>query len=385
MSARRVLFVTGEYPPMRGGIGDYTARLADALTRQGWDPAVLTHRRAAGSPYVASTVVRWGWDLPAHVRAAARQTGAAVIHVQYQTGAFAMHPAVNLLPFLARDWPVVTTFHDLRAPYLFPKVGPLRPLANWALARGSAAVISTNREDYTALQRHRPRRGGLSFIPIGSNLPEPSGASPEETRHRLGVPVDRATVGFFGFLTRDKGIDLLLVALESLPEPRPALVLAGAALPDTDTANAEYLAWLDRRLVEATVPVIRLGYLDAQDAADLLAAVDLVALPFRTGASLRHGTLVAALCCGAAIVTTAPPRPEWLDPLRDREHLWLVPPGQPEPLSAAIAALLADRPLRDRLQRAARLISPFFSWDTIATRHGDVYEALTGAGRRMPA
>ncbi len=376
MSERCVLFITGEYPPMRGGVGDYTARLAEALERQGWAPAVLTSRRAAGSRYVAGTVERWGWDLADRARQAAREAGALLLHLQYQTGAFAMHPAVSLLPYRVRERPLVTTFHDLRVPYLFPKAGPLRLYLNRLLARGSAAVIATNPEDYAALERDRRLRGRLHLIPIGSNLPEPSGADPAVTRRRLGVPVDRPAVGFFGFLTRDKGIDLLLVALEALPEPRPALVLVGGDLGDTDQANAGYLSWLDRRLVESTVPVIRVGYLPPQEAADLLSALDLVVLPFRAGASLRNGTLVAALACGAAVVTTRPARPAWLDPLRDREHLWLVPPGDPEALRAAIATLLADRAASERLRRAARLASSAFDWDEIARRHTELYQAI---------
>lgn len=382
MTERCVLLIAGEYPPMRGGVGDYTARLAEALARQGWEPAVLTSRRAAGSRYVAGTVERWGWDLAGRARQTARDAGALLLHLQYQTGAFAMHPAVNLLPYRVRERPLLTTFHDLRVPYLFPKAGPLRLYLNRLLARSSTAVIATNPEDYAALERDRRLRGRLHLLPIGSNLPEPSGADPAATRRQLGVPVDRAAVGFFGFLTRDKGIDLLLVALEAMPEPRPALVLAGGGLADTDQANAGYLSWLDRRLVEAAVPVIRVGYLPPQEAADLICALDLVVLPFRAGASLRHGTLIAALACGAAVITTRPARPEWLDPLRDREHLWLVPPEDPEALRAAIAALLADRAARERLRRAARLVSGVFDWDEIARRHIELYEAiLTGRER----
>jgi len=361
---------------MHGGVGDYTARLADALVQQGWDVAVLTRVKAAGSPFVAGTVERWSWGITRVVRQVARETGAALIHLQYQTGAFAMHPVVNLLPYTVRGWPLVTTFHDLRGPYLFPKAGPLRDWLNRSLARRSAAVIATNPEDAALLGRDQRVRERLHCIRIGSNLPPPSGADPRESRRQLGVPIDRPAVGFFGFLTRDKGIDLLLVALESLPEPRPALVLVGGGLADTDQANAEYVSWLGQRLVESAIPVIQVGYRSPQEAADLLSALDLVVLPFRAGASLRNGTLIAALACGAAIVTTAPPRPEWLHPLYDREHIWLVPPGDSEALRSAIATLLADPGTRERLRRAASLASSAFAWHDIAHWHIGLYETL---------
>ena len=39
----RILFITGEYPSMQGGVGDYTRRLSQALGELGADVHVLTH------------------------------------------------------------------------------------------------------------------------------------------------------------------------------------------------------------------------------------------------------------------------------------------------------------------------------------------------------
>ena len=49
MTARpvRVLSVSGEYPPLLGGVGAYTAELARALLAQGADVRVLTDPQAA--------------------------------------------------------------------------------------------------------------------------------------------------------------------------------------------------------------------------------------------------------------------------------------------------------------------------------------------------
>ena len=47
--------------------------------------------------------------------------------------------------------PIVSTFHDLLVPYLFPKAGPLRWKVVEYLARRSDAVIVTNEEDRARL------------------------------------------------------------------------------------------------------------------------------------------------------------------------------------------------------------------------------------------
>ena len=45
------------------------------------------------------------------------------MNIQYQTAAYGMSPFIHFLPDALRPIPVVTTFHDLRFPYLFPKAG----------------------------------------------------------------------------------------------------------------------------------------------------------------------------------------------------------------------------------------------------------------------
>src|SRR5438874_8800063 len=94
----RVLMVSGEYPPALGGVGDYTARLAQALRAHGLGVAILT-RASCQRPAAATTggpeALRPGvpgWSLGAFPRvlAAAKQAQADLVHVQYQAGAYAL-------------------------------------------------------------------------------------------------------------------------------------------------------------------------------------------------------------------------------------------------------------------------------------------------------
>ena len=123
----RILFVTGEYPPMIGGVGDYTANLRAALNEVGVRSAVVSGGQASGAEVFH--VPNWGFRSMRVVASHARLVQADIVHIQYQAGAFGMHPAVNLIPeYLRRSLnrPVVTTFHDLLPPFLFPKAGSLR-------------------------------------------------------------------------------------------------------------------------------------------------------------------------------------------------------------------------------------------------------------------
>lgn len=363
---------------MRGGIGDYTARLVRALERIDWKPFVLTS--AAAGPTedqrVLARIRRWDWSAATVIQGAIDETGADIVHIEYQTGAFALHPAVNFLPRRLRSsgLPVVTTFHDLLVPYLFPKAGPLRRWANRMLATGSTAVIATNERDRRQLAGLRAMASRTVLIPIGSNLPP----VPVAERAPREEP---STIGFFGFLTEEKGVDLLIEALERQAEPRPRLVIIGGGLGDSDMANRAYLDRLRERLDGADLQISETGHLSPMDAGKALTGLDLVVLPFRGGASLRSGTLIAALRTGLPVLTTDPGEGDSLAPFAGGDSVWLVPPGNVNALAEAIGLLIETPSLRARLGERARAVSASFTWDSIAERHADLYEQLLSESR----
>ena len=73
---------------------------------------------------------RWDWRILFTLPRVAIRQAWDVVHIHYQPGAFGLHGAICLLPRFIRRYPtppaIVTTFHDLQVPYLFPKAGGLR-------------------------------------------------------------------------------------------------------------------------------------------------------------------------------------------------------------------------------------------------------------------
>jgi glycosyltransferase involved in cell wall biosynthesis len=360
MSRPKVLFVSGEYPPSPGGVGDYTANLRLALAAMGARSTVLTSHGAAGED--VRSLRRWNWASIGRVLQTARREQVDLVHIQYQAGAFGMHPALNLLPSLvSRRLPVVTTFHDLRVPYLFPKAGPLRKSAIVRMARGSDVVIVTNPADARALSNERV---AVEQIPIGPNLPPPG---------PVGEPV-RDTVAFFGFPARSKGITELLHALGAMPTPRPTLLLVGAEGEPGPANDILAATEIDEFAAEAGVVVQRTGFLPPQEASSALSRAGAIVLPFQAGASLRSGSLLAALQSGRPVVTTAPRHPSDLGRLASMRQLKLVPAGDPEELVSAISRALVWTGLPAPLP-------PAFRWQAIATAHNALYQRLLDARR----
>ncbi len=380
----RILLLSGEYPPMQGGVGDYTRELGTALAQQGATVHVLTARRAAQGPEpitVHPLVSRWGWGMGRLAGALARQVQASVVHIQYQTAAYGMHPAINLLPCWLRramDVRCVVTFHDLKEPYLFPKAGAARRWVNRVLARSCDAVVVTNREDEIAMQREG-LANALHLIPIGSNIAPapPSGYDRATWRSQQGAAPDDVVLCYFGFLNASKGGETLIRALSLLASDRRyRLWMVGGQVGASDPTNRAYLSRVQALIGELGLKarVRWTGYTTAAEVSANLLAADIAVLPYRDGASFRRGSLLAMLAHGLPVVTTHPALP--LSELADGETALLVPPDDPPALATAVARLAMDEILRRRLSEGARRVAAEFGWERIAARHLALYHQV---------
>jgi len=396
----RILFITGEYPAMQGGVGDYTRRLGQALGALGADVHVLTHMDAGGDhlrvpnaayePTVYPAMERTGWNLWQQTVEMIHRLQPDVAHIQYQSAAYGLHPAINYLPWwlhlLRPRLRVVTTFHDVRFPYLFPKAGPLRWQAVLALARSSDADVITNPVDWTKMAA-AGLTAKLRPIPIGSNIEcqPPAGYDRAHQRAQWSADPDTWLMAYFGFLNAGKGGETLVRALAELVRAgRPArLLMVGGKIGSSDPTNQAYLEHVERLAVELGV-ADRMQWTDFttsdQVSANLLAA-DCAVLPYREGATLRHGSLMAALAHGLPIVSTqigaTVERDQELFPmLCDGESGLLIPPEDPVRLAGAVERVMIDPTLRAHLSAGALLLSRQFEWNTIARRHLEAYRAF---------
>jgi glycosyltransferase involved in cell wall biosynthesis len=380
----RIAFIAGEYPPLQGGLGDFTRELARALAAVGHEPHVLTREVAGAQPretvagvHVHREIARWDWLALRHVWRFVHQQRADVLNLQYQAAAYDMHPAINLLPGLfAPRMPTVVTFHDLKVPYLFPKAGSLRWRAILHMARSASASIVTNVEDRDMLAQTRISR--VSMIPIGSNItPAPlEGYSREAWMQSHPLPAGTRLIGYFGFMNESKGGETLIRALAEMRAQRQnvTLLLIGGQTGASDPTNVAYARHIMQVATELHVRehIVLTGYLDDRGVSEALAACDVIALPYRDGASFRRGTLMAALAHGCAVVTTSPRVA--LPELCDGQNVLLVPPDHPGTLAAALSRVIVDSGVRARLQAGSRALSQHFTWDHIAAESLSVYQ-----------
>jgi len=398
----KVLLVTGEFPPMQGGVGDYTREIGLALRDLGCEVAVASSAQAGPVSRDAERVPgltihpivkSWGWGSWGVLLNLIRRERPDVVHIQYQAAAYGLHPAINLFPRRLRWWGreqprAAVTFHDLRVPYLFPKAGPLRKWIVHELARGCDLAITTNRDDQEALrQAVRSERPVQALVPIGSNIAPPrtlAGYDRDAWRAKWGVGLGDLLLCFFGFVNDRKGVDTLLQALKLLvAEPgeaaSPHLVMIGGQTGASDPTNVAYLARI-RALIDELGLGERVrwtGYTLAEEVSANFWAADLCVLPFRDGASFLHGTFHAALAHGMPTVTTRPRAA--LPELVDGENIVLAPQGDPAALATAIRQLAADAALRHRIGVGARALAEQFDWGQIAAKTLGLYRRIKKA------
>ncbi len=222
----------------------------------------------------------------------------------------------------------------------------------------------------------------LARIPIGSNIPgaEVSSAQREAIRTKLGYGQDDFVIGYFGFLNRSKGGLTLIRTLEQVRRdlPHARLLMIGERVGASDPTNYAYLQEVEALIdeLDLTDSVQWTGRLEDEQVSHMLAAADVLFMPYEDGASLRRGTLMAGLAHGCAIVTTEPQAP--MPELVDGRDLLLAPAADPHAAAAAILRIAGDKQLAKTLRAGAAASSRQFTWQEIARRHAGLYESLAG-------
>ena len=237
--------------------------------------------------------------------------------------------------FLKRPPPLVRTRH-ISAPI------PINRLTRWLYTAATRHIVTAGE----ALRQQLIRENGydaerVTSIPTGIAtghfVPGDQGAA----RARLRLPQNGPLIGIVATLRSWKGHRYLLEAFARLPADT-GLVIVGDGP--------------QRQNIEAQVRELGIGErvtLAGNQAEVLpwLQALDVFALPSYANEGVPQAIL-QAMSCGLPVVTT--PVGSILEAVENGRTGLIVEPQQVEPLAGALASLLADAALRERLSQAAR-------------------------------
>jgi glycosyltransferase involved in cell wall biosynthesis len=358
----RILLISGSLPPMKCGIGDYTAKLANALTQDGRTiVAVLTDTEVgtglADFEFELLAVSR-GWKMKdaARIVRTARSWKPDVVHIQYPTQGYGHNYLPWLLPAMFRSMniPVVQTWHEYIS---------RRNILNGPVPSELIVVRRDYDERIPAWFRRFMGKKRLQFIPSASAIPNIclSDAERAGVRSRF-LNASASLVAYFGFVYPAKGVELLF----EVADPARDHLLLICDLKSDDPYQKGIVDRIQQEPWQGKVTVT--GFLPAPEVAKVLAAVDAVVLPFKNGGGGWNTSLQAAANQGTFVLTTS-----------------AEPTGYDELQNIYFACRDDVAGMREALRRyAGRRIpvvakDPASEWNAIANAHRAVYRNLLGA------
>src|SRR3990170_252306 len=380
----KVLWVT-TFPPRRCGIGDYAADLADALTKtEDLHLRVLTYRDGLSTGVTRTNGFEVSRALGGTVSARGLKSEIRTFEpdiVHLQSASFLHPPGVNGSLADSCEVPLVTTVHDTPSSWrVFHVIPGLRKIYK----KTSCFLVHSRAVARTMSIFQGIDEGKVVEIAHGVDLDRYSPRSPRgEVLGRYGLEGQRIIL-FFGFVRPGKGLETLLEAWKKVESSFADAILVVAGGVPTEAmryhlllkSEARYPARIRRLTSQLGLSnrVVFTGYVPGLLVPGLLAAAEIVVLPYEGGVS-QSGPLHKALASGCAIVATNVPGFQAL--LDDGNCGVLVPPQNPDALAEAIRTLLEDRVKARALGRQARETAEnSLGWSTIAARTFGIYHSL---------
>lgn len=322
---------------VRCGIATYSKALAEALANLGHEVYIVR-------------LIRFGRRSQEYMRNLAYSfpEDADIIVISHEYGLFQELDGVFYpeLRMRWRDKPIVTIMHSAGNFNLDP-----------VIVGNSDAVVTHN--------EFCSRRLGFPNTIIAHGC-KPAVCPPrEQAKKSLGVNPQIPLVGYLGFISPYKGLEMLIEAVARIPEC--ALLMAGGWHTGEST---EYI----NRLKQTTLERLQgrcqwTGYVRDEELAKVYGALDILIYPSRF--ATESGALLMGLSHGCATLASSIP------PFKEKEKKGaLMTFKDVDDLRRKIRRLLRDESLSNELREGAKAWAYENCWEIIAKRHISLYEEV---------
>ena len=363
-----------------GGVERGAVDLAAALAARGWGSFIAS----SGGP-MAREVDRAGArhiELPlasknpivmranvARLAAAIREHGIDIVHARSRAPAWSARAAAERTG--AR---FVTTFHNA-----YGARTSLKRRYNSVMAAGERVIAISEFVARHAIETYGIAPERIRVVPRGIDTErfDPERIKPDrmiDLARQWGLPDGHPVVMLPGRMTRWKGHEVLIEALRRLGRRELRCLIVGGG-------GERYRAALEARLRRDPSPSA-VGFVD--ECRDMAAAYMLadVVVSASTDPEGFGRVIVEAQAMGRPVIATA--HGGALETVRPGETGWLVPPGDPGALAAAIAEALdlAPEARFELARRAEAHVRANFTVERMTGQTIAIYEELLGIGAR---
>ncbi len=255
---------------------------------------------------------------------------------------------------------IMTSHSNMEGTFFATALGTVTELVIDSFVNRMDAVICVSEAAQKLVRRYR---GVKTIIPNGIDLTRFSAGVPKRKEFADG----KRNILFVGRLDRRKGMQILLPAFSLLRKKFNdiRLIVVGEGF-----LREELLATVAREIIE---DVVFVGEVKAENTPSYYASADVFCAP-----SIRGETfgIILLEAMGSGVPVVASSIEGYAEVMPEAAGRFLVPPGDPVLLSAAIEELLNDPKLRERMSRIGVLHSQQYDWEITGGRISDFYEEV---------
>jgi glycosyltransferase involved in cell wall biosynthesis len=393
----KVLMISTEYPPMRGGVGRYAAKLVQALrnTGDGIEVDVVCNEDGDGEFRGISPSNEENSDIL--LKIVEEQSRPDVVHVQFEPGLYGLildsaHPSASrtfIDQFYFRcQVPIITTFHSaytlrewmgqaiiVKRHGRVGKLGvPLRAaVRTWKCLVNYEAFHDINKEKLRlsnagiCFSKYMSRRlGGGTVIYHGADPAVSPPVSKSEARTRFSLPQDKMIAVAIGFSTATKGWDIL----SKIEMPNGWIMVLNSSKGHFNKEQNLSYGIQDRTRKKSTndeatkVIDLQRGFLTEEELSMLFYASDVVVLPYKITSG--SGVMFDAMAHTVPFVASD------LDFFKEFEEMGLGITAKRDPISFAKAIDTLGKTY-DKYSTAVDNFRQQLRWEYVANQHIEIY------------
>jgi glycosyltransferase involved in cell wall biosynthesis len=402
----KVLMVSTEYPPMRGGVGRYSSKLVQALRKSGdgIEVDVVCNEDGNGEYGGISPCNERNSDVL--LKIVEEESRPDVVHVQFEPGLYGLI-LDSTKPSASRTFidqfyhrckvPIVTTFHSaytlrewmgqgmiVKHHGRIGKFGiPLRAtIRTWKCLVNYEAFHNINKEKLRlsnagiCFSKYMSKRiGGGYVIYHGADPAISPPISKAKARERLFLPQDKMIAVAIGFSTATKGWDIL----SKIDMPNGWVMVLNSSKGHFNKEQNLPYGIQDRRKKDTnddnTAKVIDLkkGFLTEEELSVLFYASDVVVLPYKITSG--SGVMFDALAHMLPFVASD------LDFFKEFEEMGLGITAKRDPVSFSKAIDNVGKTY-DKYSRAVDNFRQQLRWEYVASQHTKLYNLAVREKRR---
>jgi glycosyltransferase involved in cell wall biosynthesis len=380
----RILMVSTEYPPMKGGVGRYTFNLTRALRKLDFEVNVVSNKEGNGEFSGLSPKNPENSNILLEI---VKRTKPDLVHVQYEHGLYGLKldplnptkTTTNIdLFYKYCQTPIVTTFHSaypfkqwLNLITSFKDSSKRNMLSRFSNNTIRCWKMLLNYQSFHNLNKEKlaKSKAGIVFSNYMSKMigggevilhgAESSSVyiSQDEARKLFNLPESGRIALALGFMTATKGWDI--IEKMNIPEGWTIVVNSSKNHYNTEKFNPNF--------VKKNIINLQKDFLTEKELSFLFSSADAVILPYTV--SSGSGVMFDALAHGLPFVATS------LEFFKEfsKKGLGITVNRSPDEFSKALVTLNRD------YMKYLKTVESFrkeISWQGIASQHAQIYTQI---------